>query len=71
MRLKEELKKDLNAQRYRFYHLSEKVGISQGYLSLILIGERTPPPELADRLARWATSLTGVNYTPNHFTSKD
>ena len=70
MTLKQQLKRDLWSKRYRFYHLAEKVGISNGYLSLILIGERTPTDEMADRLARVATSLTGLEYTPQHFTSK-
>jgi len=58
--LKESLRKHLGAKRYRLYHLSEKAGVSQTLLSLILSGERNPKYETAKKLAKAANELAGL-----------
>lgn len=69
--LKEQLKKDLKVFRFKFGDLADKAGISKSHLSNILIGVRTPPDDLAKKLALVATALTEQEYTPEQFQSKD
>ena len=69
--LKEQLKKDLKAFRYNLGNLADKAGISKSHLSNILIGARTPPDDLAKKLAIVATALTEQEYTQEQFQSKD
>lgn len=69
--LKEKLKKDLKVFRYNFGYFADKVGISQSHLSNILSGLKTPPDDLAKKLAIVATALTEQEYTQEQFQSKD
>ncbi len=66
--LKEQLKADLKVNRYNLGHLASRVEISQSHLSNILSGFRTPPKDLAVKLALSASLLTDKLYEPIQFT---
>lgn len=69
--LKEELKKDLKANRYNFTDLAKESNVSASYLSLVISGKRTPSVKTAKRIARATSKLTGLNYTPSHFINEE
>lgn len=67
MHFRDQLKLDLEPERYKFKHLAKHAEINSAYLSRILTCQITPGYQIACRLAQSATKLTGKIYTPEMF----
>jgi len=68
MTFRDQLKADLEAERYTLGHLASEAMINRSYLSRILSGQLSPSLLVATSLARSANRLTGLEtYTPDQF----
>jgi len=65
--LREQLKRDLRANRYTFTHLANEAGITISGLSRIVNGNRNAKPTTAEAIAEAATKLTGIEYNADQF----
>ena len=67
MTFKDKLKADLKAERYVLTDLADRSNISNSYLFRILAGQLLPSIGTAEELAKQATYMTRVAYTPDMF----
>lgn len=68
--LRETLKIDLRANRYNFSDLAKEAGLTKSAISRIVNGNRNAKQNTAEAIAKAATKLTGIEYTPNQFTKE-
>lgn len=68
MSFRDQLRADLQVNRYNFTHLAAEAQITKAYLSRILTCQMTPSIHVATSLAMAANRLTNqTTYTPDMF----